>query len=194
MRKHFFIPMLLLAIAAALFAYVTTTIHGREQMPDVADNLSVQQENTTVATSYEDVDMYALAELMQGQATHTQEVHLDTSITVDEQACEVDLMTDDTIADRVYFDVPLSEDLQDYIFELSDEYDVPASMIVAIIDNESKFDSDEISSTNDYGLMQINKCNHEAVNELLGVTDILDPYENVLAGTYLYAECLDAAD
>ena len=34
--------------------------------------------------------------------------------------------------------------------------------------------------------MQINKCNHEWMAEALGITDFLDPYQNVMAGTYRF--------
>ena len=44
---------------------------------------------------------------------------------------------------------------------------------------------DGISSTNDYGLMQINACNHEWLTEELGITDFIDPYENIKAGLFI---------
>ena len=60
-----------------------------------------------------------------------------------------------------YFDIPLSEELQDYIREKCSEYEVPMELVIALIDKESSFRSDVVSTTNDYGFMQINQCNHE---------------------------------
>lgn len=87
----------------------------------------------------------------------------------------------------VYYDVPLSFELQDYIRNLCDEKGVPMSLIMAIIEVESYFKPDLISGTNDYGLMQINTCNHEWLREKHGITDFLDPFQNVFCGITILA-------
>ena len=94
---------------------------------------------------------------------------------------EVD--TADTL--EYYFNVPLSYGLQDWIRVLCEEKDVPMALVMAIIERESYFDADLISGTADYGLMQINTCNHEAMVEMFGITDFLDPYQNVQCGIYI---------
>lgn len=76
-----------------------------------------------------------------------------------------------------YFDIPLSEELQDYIREKCSEYEVPMELVIALIDKESSFRSDVVSTTNDYGFMQINQCNHEWLSSTLGVSNFLDPKE-----------------
>lgn len=93
-----------------------------------------------------------------------------------------------------YYDVPLDESLQDYIRETCAEYNVPVDLVMAITEHESSFRADVISGTSDYGLMQINSINHETLREELGVSDFLDPYENVLCGIYLIAGHLEATD
>lgn len=87
----------------------------------------------------------------------------------------------------LYYDVPLDHDLQDYIFALCEDKNVPTRLVIAMIDTESSFRSDIISGTDDYGLMQINACNHEWMSETYGVDDFLDPYQNVLCGISLIA-------
>lgn len=87
-----------------------------------------------------------------------------------------------------YYDVPLSFELQDYIRSLCDEKSVPMSLIMAIIEVESYFRPDLISGTNDYGLMQINKCNHEWLREKHGITNFLDPFQNVYCGIAILAD------
>ena len=93
-----------------------------------------------------------------------------------------------------YYDVPLSEDLQDYIRTLCDENDVPMSLIIAMISVESSFRPNVVSRTSDYGLMQINKINHEWLSEEYSITDFLDPYQNVFCGITIFAEHLKKTD
>lgn len=82
-------------------------------------------------------------------------------------------------------DVPLDEDLQEFIFYLCAGYDIDFTFAMAMIQQESNFDADVVSATNDYGLMQINQCNLDYIEEALGITDILEPYNNVRAGLFI---------
>lgn len=100
----------------------------------------------------------------------------------------------DTEPVTVYFDVPLSKELQDYIRNLCDEYGIPIELVIAIIDVESTFRANVVSKTNDYGLMQINKCNHEWLTDKLGVTDFLDPYQNIKSGVHILSGHLEVTN
>lgn len=88
-------------------------------------------------------------------------------------------------ANFVPLDVPMNEDLQEFIFYLSEAYNMDFTFVMALIQHESGFQPDAVSATNDYGLMQINECNHAYITEALGVTDFLDPYENVRSGMFI---------
>lgn len=81
--------------------------------------------------------------------------------------------------------VTFGEDLQEFTYYLSAAYDIDYTLVLAIISKESAFMPDGISSTNDYGLMQINACNHEWLTEELDITDFIDPYENIKAGLFI---------
>lgn len=81
--------------------------------------------------------------------------------------------------------VTFGEDLQEFTYYLSAAYDIDYTLVLAIISKESSFMPDGISSTNDYGVMQINACNHEWLTEELGITDFIDPYENIKAGLFI---------
>ena len=81
-----------------------------------------------------------------------------------------------------YYNVPLSHGLQEYIYELCEEEHVPMSLIIAMIDHESRFNPEAISRTNDYGLMQINEVNHESLEERYRCADMFNPYQNVFCG------------
>lgn len=86
---------------------------------------------------------------------------------------------------EVFYDVPLSDELQSYIREKCEENGAPFDIVIALIGRESSYRPDVISVTDDYGLMQINSCNHEWLAEELGLVNMMDPYQNIAAGTYI---------
>lgn len=88
----------------------------------------------------------------------------------------------------VLYDIQLSEELQHYTQDVCEEYGVSYPLVIAIMKKESEFRSDAVSSTNDYGIMQINGGNHEWLEWALGITDWFDPRQNILAGVYMLAQ------
>lgn len=85
----------------------------------------------------------------------------------------------------VLLDVPISEDLQKFIFYLSKAYEIDFTFVMALIQQESSFRADVVSESKDYGLMQINEVNHALITEALGVTDFLEPYDNIRSGMFI---------
>lgn len=81
--------------------------------------------------------------------------------------------------------VPMDEDLQEFIFYLSQAYEMDFTFVMALIQQESNYNPDVISKTNDYGLMQINEINHLYLQEQLGITDFTEPYGNIRAGMFI---------
>lgn len=111
----------------------------------------------------------------------------------------VEVPLQETVVDEVkevafYFNVPLDTELQDYIRSLCEIHNVPMELVMAMIHQESSFRASVVSSSNDYGLMQINTINHEWLQEELGITDFLDPYQNVLCGIYIISGHLEKTD
>lgn len=90
----------------------------------------------------------------------------------------------ETDADFQAVDCALDVDVQEFTYYLSYGYNIDFYLLMALMEQESMYEADAVSSSGDYGLMQINKCNHEWLSEELGITDFLDPYQNVTAGTY----------
>lgn len=86
---------------------------------------------------------------------------------------------------ETYYHIPLSEDMQDNIMTIANENDIDRLTILAVIAVESDFDQNAVSESNDYGLMQINACNHANLMDKLELTDIMDPVDNVKAGSYM---------
>lgn len=89
----------------------------------------------------------------------------------------------------LYFDVPLDEHLQEHIFIVCENYDIDPAIVLAMIERESRFRTDVIGDNgNSFGLMQIQpKWHKDRMNEL-GVTDLMDPYQNVIVGIDYIAE------
>ena len=112
----------------------------------------------------------------------------------EQPALNTDPAREETEPVLVYWDVPLSEAIQDYIRMLSVEYSVPEELILAMIEVESSFNPNAVSGTDDYGYMQINSVNFDSLSEKLGITDFFDPQQNILCGTYIISQHLKATD
>lgn len=82
-------------------------------------------------------------------------------------------------------DYVLDEYTQQFIFYICKGYNIDWTLVLAVIEKESGGDASLISNTNDYGLMQINYCNHEWLNQNLGLSDFLDPYQNIRGGVFI---------
>lgn len=115
-------------------------------------------------------------------------------ITVEEEM-EVPLPEADEIPGNtsgfIQLDVPLDPEIQEYVYEQCVYYNIDYFLVMALIQHESEFISDAVSGTGDYGLMQINTCNHKE-----GI-DYLDPYQNISEGMmmldYLFTKYTDPA-
>jgi len=82
-------------------------------------------------------------------------------------------------------DCAMPDDEQEFTYYLCSGYNLDFTLVMAMIQHESNFDPTVISKTNDYGYMQINEINHSWLTETLGVTDFLDPYQNIRAGVFV---------
>lgn len=100
--------------------------------------------------------------------------------TVEVPAYKSDMLID--TAKVFLYDVPLSDSLQRYIYEICADEGVPVTLALAMIEHESGFNPEAISSTDDYGLMQINTINHDWLEEKYRTADMLNPYQNVFCG------------
>ena len=136
-----------------------------------------------------------------------EEPDLETSVVSqesEESTSETVLEPDETIVDgyidhgcveHVRYDIPLDDELQDYIIETSEDRGVDPAIIIAMIKRESQFDIDIVGDKGKaFGLMQIHPRWHSDRMEKLGVTDLLDPYQNVTVGIDIMAELLDGGE
>lgn len=89
------------------------------------------------------------------------------------------------------YDVPLSENLQRYIYEVCADEEVPVALVLAMIEHESGFNPEVISATDDCGLMQINEVNYEWLEEDFRCADMTNPYQNVFCGIKIIGQYLE---
>lgn len=95
---------------------------------------------------------------------------------------------------ELLYDVPMSDELQRYVREQAERQGVPFEIALAVIERESSYKPDAVSDTGDFGLMQINVCNHRWLYEELGITDVMDPEQNIEAGLYILGQAFQKYD
>lgn len=91
-----------------------------------------------------------------------------------------------------YFNVPLSHDIQDHIFEVCDEYGIAPALVVAMIAQESDFREGAVGDGGDSaGLLQVQRKWHQERMDRLGCDNLLDPYQNITVAVDYIAELKD---
>jgi len=88
----------------------------------------------------------------------------------------------------------LPVELQEFTYYLCEAYYIDFEFAMGLMYTESSFRTDVVSGTSDYGLMQINKCNHEELTKALGITDFTEPYQNIRAGLYILRRLFEKYD
>lgn len=186
-------------IAALIWACAYGFVHsGEVEQPTYFTKYA----NTEAAVSTPSATMTALGPLEEPvePVTETlvvsQEDTPETVETIVEPAeTIVEGYVDHGCVEHVLYDIPLDDELQDYIIETSEERGVDPAIIIAMIQRESQFDIDVIGDRGKaFGLMQIHPRWHSDRMERLGVTDLLDPYQNVTVGIDIMAELLDGGE
>ena len=92
----------------------------------------------------------------------------------------------------VTYNVPLTEELQAHIINVSKENGIDPAIVFAMAQRESNYEADAVGDGGDsFGLLQIQVKWHWGRMQELGCTDLLDPYQNVTVGVDYLAELLD---
>lgn len=94
----------------------------------------------------------------------------------------------DEFQNQTYYNINLSQDLQEYTFIQCIKYDVEPVLALAVMKTESGFNPDAVSETNDYGIMQINACNYRWLSDAFGDIDLLDAKDNIRCGVYMLSK------
>lgn len=85
-------------------------------------------------------------------------------------------------------DTYISKEYVGYVYDICLEYNVCPELIIAMIEAESSGDRYCTSKSNAQGLMQIIPKWHMERAYSLGVTDLYDPYSNILVGVDLVSD------
>ena len=202
MMKRSFITALCTSMATGLLLSYNVTVSEENiipeqpvqvtltEMPSV-ESVSVKLYPVKSGMSYTDISMAKENILFIKDANETTESSLSNN-----NAEESTLIESETTQEREnkhYYmlidgyraDCPV--EYQDYLWELCKQYDVTEhyELFIAQMYRETSFRPNLISGTNDYGLMQINACNHDWLRKELGITDFLDPYQNMKCGVHI---------
>ena len=80
-------------------------------------------------------------------------------------------------------DTWICEEYQEYIYDISEDYCVSPELIMAIVEHESSGQAHVVNSSGTcVGLMQIYAKYHYDRMARLGVSNLYDPYSNILVG------------
>lgn len=94
--------------------------------------------------------------------------------------------------ESVYFDVPLSEDLQNHIFAECENKGVAPTIVLAMCYRESTYTANKIGDNEQsFGIMQIQPRWHYTRMLKLNCTNLFDPYQNITVGIDYLCEQLN---
>lgn len=89
-------------------------------------------------------------------------------------------------------DIP--EEYQNYCIEIGKQYHICPELLMAMIEQESSGRADVVNETGDTGLLQVNPKWHKERMERLGVSDLTDPYSNILVAADYLEELFQKSD
>lgn len=121
--------------------------------------------------------------------------------TVQQERKEVAAMVAELEEGFVYYEIPeeykkaggsLPEDVQRFIYRICKRDGVRYALILAMIERESGYKADCIGDDGESaGYMQVQEAWHKERMEEKGVTDLLDPYQNIMVGVDYIKELID---
>ena len=87
----------------------------------------------------------------------------------------------------------LAADLQDWVYQMCEEYGISGHepLILSMLYQESGYNPGLVHHGN-YGMAQINQCNHNRLRRDLGISNFLDAHQSIRAGVFMMAEALRA--
>lgn len=94
--------------------------------------------------------------------------------------------------DYIFYDVPLDLDTQKEIIKICSEFDLKYELILGVISVETDFRPKLVGDGGDsFGLMQIQPKWWSEVMSREGVTDLLDPLQNIRCGCAIITELIN---
>ncbi len=91
------------------------------------------------------------------------------------------------------YNIKLPVEQQQYAYTMSQNYGIQYELLLAIMYKESGYNPNAIGGGNSYGLCQIHISNYNNLSNRLGISSLLDPYDNIKAGAYMLAIYMGSA-
>ena len=188
-RRLKILCLLMLVITIALTA---SFINQQKQIAALQENYSdIKAEYSEVIKSYTKLSIeYAelKSELRNKEMIETQSAEFEESDNI--------ILTDTLVrysnessGFKYNPDIPLYENNQKYAYSKCQESGIDYSIFLGLMRKESSFNPEAVSKTNDYGLCQINKGNHNWMREVFGSDwDPMNPYDSIDASIFMLSE------
>lgn len=186
------LKILCFLMAAVLIALIVSFMNQQKQIATLQKNYSdIKTEYSEVIKSYTKLSIeYAelKSELRDKEMIENQSTEFEESNNI--------ILTDTLVrysnessGFKYNHDIPLSEDIQKYAYNKCQESGIDYSIFLGLMRKESGFNPEAVSKTNDYGLCQINKGNHNWMREVFGSDwDPLNPYDSIDASIFMLSE------
>ena len=91
-------------------------------------------------------------------------------------------------------DIPLSDELQEYTYEIAQKYNVDYDLVLAIMQTESQFSNVVSENGEDIGLCQINVINAEWLYKEYALYNLMDERQNIEACAVILSKLSDKFD
>ena len=134
-----------------------------------------------------------LADGIMGTVSPIEPAEKETAEVIAETPAPVHILEETQEPENDYSWIPLADDLAKQLVESCEEYEVPLELALAVIEQESGFNTDAVGPDGkDFGLFQIRESNHAWLQEETGA-DPMTPKGNIICGVwflhYLYDYC-----
>lgn len=121
-------------------------------------------------------------------------IEVGTRVTVSRSSIVTSITSSPVDGDFKAYNINLPVEQQQYAYNLCKRYGIDYELFLAIMYQESHYNPYAVGGGNSYGLCQIHVSNHSNLIAKLGISDFFDPYDNMTAGAYLYAEYMNSAN
>lgn len=113
-------------------------------------------------------------------------VEVGTKVTASRSSVVTSITSQTVDSGFVQYNISLPVEYQKYAYNICKRYGIDYPLFIALMFRESGFNAGIVSAGGyAYGLCQIGISNYANLNAKLGITDLLDPYDNMTAGAYM---------
>ncbi|MBO5477930.1 MAG: G5 domain-containing protein [Clostridia bacterium] len=121
-------------------------------------------------------------------------VEVGTKVTVSRSSIVTSIGSQPVDSGFVQYNIALPVEQQQYAYNLCKRYGLDYPLFIALMFRESGFNASAVGpGSYAYGLCQIAITNYSNLNAKLGITDLLDPYDNMTAGAYMLSTYMSIA-